>query len=111
MLISLREATLRMKDKAVGAPTKHVPQRTCVACRKTGVKRELVRLVRVPETGVEIDLSRKKSGRGAYLCPDPKCWEIALKSGRLEQALKTSLKAEDKEALVIYAKGLENIRE
>jgi uncharacterized protein len=100
-----------MKAKPVGTPAKHVPQRTCIGCRKTGIKRELVRLVRVPEKGVEVDFTRKKSGRGAYLCPDIKCWEFALKTGRLEQALKTSLKAEDREALVIYAKGFENIKE
>ena len=100
-----------MKAKPGGLPVKHVPQRMCISCRKTGVKRELVRLVRVPEKGVEVDLTRRKSGRGAYLCPDLKCWEIALKTGRLEQALKTSLKTEDKEALVSYAKGLESIKE
>jgi predicted RNA-binding protein YlxR (DUF448 family) len=101
----------RMKAKPGGLPVRHVPQRTCVSCRKTGIKRELVRLVRVPEKGVEVDFTRKKSGRGAYLCPDRKCWENALKSGRLEQALKTSLKAEDKEALANYAKGFENIKQ
>jgi uncharacterized protein len=101
----------RMKAKPSGAPARHVPQRTCVACRKTGIKRELIRLVRVAEKGVEIDLTRKKAGRGAYLCADLKCWENALKSGRLEQALKTSLKTEDKEAQANYAKGLEDIKQ
>jgi predicted RNA-binding protein YlxR (DUF448 family) len=100
-----------MKAKPSGVPARHVPQRTCISCRKTGVKRELVRLVRVPDKGVEVDLTRKKSGRGAYLCPDPKCWEIALKTGRLEQALKTSLKTEEKELLAVYAKGFENIKQ
>jgi uncharacterized protein len=100
-----------MKAKPSVPTTRHVPQRTCIACRKTGIKRELIRLVRVAEKGVEVDFTRKKSGRGAYLCPDRKCWEIALKTGRLEQALKTSLKSEDKEALVNYAKGLENIKQ
>jgi predicted RNA-binding protein YlxR (DUF448 family) len=100
-----------MKVKPGGLSTKHVPQRTCISCRKTGIKRDLVRLVRLPDKGVEVDLSMKKAGRGAYLCPDSKCWENALKSGRLEQALKTSLKTEDKEALVVYAKGFENIKQ
>jgi predicted RNA-binding protein YlxR (DUF448 family) len=100
-----------MKAKPAGLPARHVPLRTCVACHKSGIKRELVRLVRVPEKGVEVDLTRKKSGRGAYLCPERKCWENALKTGRLEQALKTSLTTEDKEALVSFAKGLENIKQ
>jgi predicted RNA-binding protein YlxR (DUF448 family) len=101
----------RMKAKPSGVSTKHIPQRTCISCRKTGLKRELIRLVRVPEKGVEVDITRKKSGRGAYLCPDRRCWDIALKTGRLEQALKISIKAEDKEVLVIYAKGFENIKQ
>lgn len=80
-------------------------------CRKTSIKRELVRLVRVPEKGIEVDLSGKKPGRGAYLCPDIKCWESALKTGRLEQTLKTRLSNEDREALVVYAKGFESIKQ
>lgn len=97
-----------MKDKQLVPPVKHIPQRTCVACRKTGVKRELVRLVRLPEDEVDIDLTGKKSGRGAYLCPDRVCWENALKTGRLESALRTTLKSENKEKLVNYAKGFDN---
>jgi len=100
-----------MKAKPQTQPAKHVPQRTCIACRKTGVKRELVRLVRIPEKGVEVDLTRKKSGRGAYLCPDFKCWETALKTGRLEQALRTTLKPEEKEALVNYAREFISIKQ
>jgi uncharacterized protein len=87
---------------------KHLPQRTCIACRKTGVKRELVRLVCIPEAGVEVDISGKKSGRGAYLCPTLTCWESALEAGKLEYALRTRIKPENKEKLVNYAKGLNN---
>ena len=97
-----------MKAKTSQAVAKHVPQRTCVACRKTDVKRGLVRLVSTPEKGVEVDLSGKKSGRGAYLCHESKCWESALKTGRLEQALRTKLKADNKESLEIFAKGFDN---
>ncbi len=97
-----------MKNNPSAPPARHIPQRTCIACRKIDVKRELVRLVRVPEGGVEIDLTGKKSGRGAYLCPVRSCWENALKAGRLENALHTSLRPEDKERLVNYAKGFDN---
>ena len=96
------------KVKSGTPPSKHIPQRTCIACRKTGAKRGLVRLVRLAEGGVEIDLTGKKSGRGAYLCQFPECWDKALKSGRLELALHTSLKPENKEILANYAKGLNN---
>lgn len=85
---------------------KHVPQRTCVACRKVKPKRELVRLVRVADGSIEIDLSGKKAGRGAYLCELPECWDTGLNSGRLEHALKTMLTGTNREQLGEYVKGM-----
>jgi uncharacterized protein len=67
-----------------------------------------VRLVRIEGEGVEVDLTGKKSGRGAYLCPSSTCWENALNNGKLEYALHTSLKADNREKLVNYAKGFNN---
>ena len=55
-----------MAHKNRGARRKHVPLRTCVACRQVAGKRELIRLVRT-EKGVEVDKTGKKAGRGAYL--------------------------------------------
>jgi predicted RNA-binding protein YlxR (DUF448 family) len=82
-----------------------LPQRTCISCRSTSGKREFVRLVRLPE-GVEVDLTGKKQGRGAYLCPNPDCWETALKKGRVEQALKTKLTPDDRLRLNEFRVGL-----
>jgi uncharacterized protein len=96
------------KANPVQAAKKHLPRRTCIACRKEDLKRQLVRLVYIEGTGVEIDLTGKKTGRGAYLCPDEACWEKAIVSGKLEYALRTTLKNENKEKLVNYAKGLNN---
>jgi len=95
-----------MKLNKNPGPVKHIPQRTCVICRKTSAKRQLIRLVAVEGQGAEVDLTGKKSGRGAYLCPEKECWENALKSGKLEAALRTKLKPENKEKLTEYAKGL-----
>ncbi len=96
------------KAKPASPLIRHVPQRTCIACRKTSAKRELVRLVGIPGGGVQVDLTGKKSGRGAYLCQSGECWDSALKTGRLESALRTSIRLEDKEKLVNYAKGIDN---
>jgi predicted RNA-binding protein YlxR (DUF448 family) len=85
---------------------RHVPQRTCLACRKVKPKQELVRLVRVTDSGIEVDAGGKKTGRGTYLCRLPECWEVGLKSGRLEHALKTVLTASDREQLGEYAKSV-----
>jgi len=43
--------------------------------------------VRTPEGLVEVDLTGKRSGRGAYICPDPRCLELALRGKRLDAAL------------------------
>ena len=88
------------------ARVKHVPQRTCIACRKAKPKRELVRLVRVADGSIEIDPGGKRAGRGAYLCGLPECWDIGLKSGRLEHALKTMLTGTNREQLGEYVKGM-----
>jgi uncharacterized protein len=63
----------------------------CVCCRERSAKRTLVRIVRTPEGAVEIDLTGKRNGRGAYLCDDPACWERALRSESLANALKTTI--------------------
>jgi predicted RNA-binding protein YlxR (DUF448 family) len=97
-----------MKDNIPVTRTRHIPQRTCIACRQTHAKRELVRLVSVPDGEVEIDATGKKSGRGAYLCAAQDCWESALATGKLEFALKTKIKSENREKLVNYSRGFNN---
>jgi len=76
---------------------KHIPQRTCVACRQIMEKKKLIRLVRTDE-GVVIDLSGKLAGRGAYLHDNRSCWEKALK-GSLANALKIELTEKDRDVL------------
>jgi predicted RNA-binding protein YlxR (DUF448 family) len=87
---------------------KRFPQRTCVGCQTVGGKRELVRLVRTLEGTVEIDETGKRPGRGAYLCRQRACWEIALQKQRLEHALKlnTSLTKENLDILRTYLETL-----
>lgn len=85
---------------------KHVPQRTCIACRTVRGKRELVRIVRTPEGAILVDETGKRNGRGAYLCRQRACWETALAQRRLEQALKVALTVENETLLRKYATGL-----
>ena len=81
------------------ARQKHVPLRTCVVCRETSAKRTLIRLVRTPDEGVQIDPTGKRNGRGAYLCERPDCWQRALNSDVLEKALRATFTAEDRERI------------
>ena len=64
-------------------PQKKVPVRRCVGCNTQKPKKELVRIVRSPEGEVSVDLTGKRSGRGAYLCPSAAC---LAKAKRLEHA-------------------------
>jgi len=77
-----------------------------MACRKVKAKRELIRLVRTSDGRVEVDTSGKRAGRGAYLCRAQECWEIGLKGGRLEHALRTTLTQDNREQLIRYGKDL-----
>lgn len=102
-----RAATANAAKKARHAPRpRRVPQRTCAACRQVRPKRELLRIVRTPEGHVELDPTGKKSGRGTYLCARRTCWDLALKKGRLEQALSVTLLPEDRAALEAYRETL-----
>lgn len=89
-----------------GPRPRKIPQRTCIACRSVRAKRDLVRIVRTPEESIVVDLTGKKNGRGAYLCRQQACWEIGLKRGAIERALKHAVPEESRGALVAYAAGL-----
>ncbi len=85
---------------------RHIPQRTCIACRQVRPKRELVRVVRSPDGHITLDPTSKKSGRGAYVCARRSCWDIALKKGKLEREFETTLLPEDRAALDEYYASL-----
>ena len=66
--------------------TKRVPLRQCTGCGEMKPKKELVRVVKGPDGDISLDLTGKKAGRGAYVCPDPLCLQAARKARRLEKA-------------------------
>ena len=79
--------------------TKKVPVRRCVGCNESKPKKELVRIVRTAEGEISVDLTGKKSGRGAYLCPSRDCLARAQKARRLERALSCQIPPEIYERL------------
>jgi len=93
------------KSKQGGKP-RHIPQRTCIACRQVKAKRELVRVVHTQDGTVEIDPQGKMSGRGAYLCKRGECWEAGLKGNRLEYALRAKIAPQNRARLAEYAELL-----
>lgn len=57
-------------------------------------KKDLVRVLKTPENEVIIDLSGKKSGRGAYICKDKACLKKAIKAKRLQSNLEIEIPEE-----------------
>ena len=66
------------------------PRRTCVVCRSTTAKRTLHRIVRSPSGTVAYDPTGKAAGRGAYLCGQPACLDMAVRRRSVQRALKVT---------------------
>ena len=73
---------------------KRVPLRKCVGCGEMIGKKGALRVVRDKDGNVFLDPTGKKPGRGAYVCRDEKCLEIALKGKKLERSFKCRIPAE-----------------
>lgn len=68
------------------AAVKKIPMRMCLGCNEMKPKKELIRVVRSPEGVISLDTTGKKSGRGAYVCPNAECLRLARKSRKLEKS-------------------------
>ena len=73
--------------------------RTCIACRKSRPKLELIRFVRTPDKKIILDLSGKISGRGAYVCLDEECFVVMKRKKSLQKDLNIEIDDEKTEAL------------
>lgn len=66
--------------------TKKIPMRMCLGCGEMKPKRELIRVVKSKEGDISLDLTVKKSGRGAYICKSVECFEKARKARKFERS-------------------------
>ena len=66
--------------------TKKIPMRMCLGCGEMKPKRELIRAVKSKEGDISLDLTGKKSGRGAYICKSVECFEKARKARKFERS-------------------------
>ena len=87
-----------------------IPMRKCTGCGEMKPKMELIRVVKAPdvldENGevvekgeISLDLTSKKSGRGAYICHNIECLQMARKARRLERAFSCMIPAEVYDAM------------
>ena len=76
------------------ATVRKIPTRRCTGCGEHFPKNTLIRVLRTPEGEVILDLTGKKSGRGAYICKNIACLKKARKSRRIESSLECSISEE-----------------
>ena len=89
----------------MNAKRRHVPLRSCVACRTKTAKRELLRIVATPHGGITFDVRGKLSGRGAYLCADCAGSADSIGKGRLEHTLRRGIAEAEWEEVVADLKA------
>lgn len=70
---------------------KKIPLRMCAGCMERKTKKELVRVVRGTDGDISLDLTGKKSGRGAYVCPSAACLRLARKKKAFERSFKCAI--------------------
>ena len=78
-----------------------------MACRTARPKRELVRVVRTPDGTVTVDATGRVPGRGAYLCRDGACFDLAGRRKALAHALRTAIPAEIETLIATGPEGLD----
>lgn len=93
-----------MSGKGTKKP-KHVPMRTCIGSQTQHPKREMVRLVCLPDGHVVVDPTGKLNGsRGAYISKHKTAANNAIKHKRIEAEFGQPLKPEDAEAILAFFK-------
>ncbi len=76
------------------AGVKKIPMRMCLGCGEMKPKKELIRAVKSPDGEISLDLTGKKSGRGAYVCPNAECLRLARKAKRFEKSFECRISDE-----------------
>ena len=79
-------------------------QRRCVACRTSKFQNEMIRIAKIGEEFI-IDEKNKLGGRGAYICKDKNCIDLAIKKRLLNRAYKMNIETNIYEKLGEYEKG------
>lgn len=71
-----------------------IPMRKCVVTQERFPKKDLIRVVRTPVKTVEIDLTGKKNGHGAYISKSLDTLALAKKNKALQRALEIEIPEE-----------------
>ncbi|MBO5332507.1 MAG: YlxR family protein [Clostridia bacterium] len=82
--------------------------RRCNGCNEQKAKNELIRIVRSPEGEISLDLTGKKSGRGAYICNNIDCLRKVRKSRRIDRTFEITIPDEVYDSLEAQIKENDN---
>ncbi|AKL95435.1 nucleic-acid-binding protein [Clostridium aceticum] len=77
-----------------------IPLRKCIGCNEMKGKKELIRIVCNKQGEINVDLTGKAHGRGAYICNNKPCFEKIKKSKALNRAFQSEVPQEVYERLV-----------
>jgi len=75
-----------------------VSERSCVGCRETAAREELLRFV-LRDGQVSFDASKKSPGRGVWTHSSTQCFEKAVKTGALARGLRAPKSAQDEDVV------------
>ena len=89
-----------LQENIQARPKKKIPERKCLGCNVSKPKGELARVVRAPDGSVSLDLTGKKSGRGAYVCKSAECLKKCRKRRCIERALEVEISESVYDALI-----------
>lgn len=73
---------------------KKIPMRQCVGCGEMKSKKDMMRVLRVEDGSIVLDMTGRKNGRGAYLCMNKECLLKARKNKGLERSFKMNIPQE-----------------
>jgi len=78
----------------------HVPERTCIVCKRKMPKKDLLRFC-IKENKIVLDKLQKEGGRGVYFC-----WDCLskIKNLKVKRKLFHSLKIKNNEVEIDYEK-------
>lgn len=87
---------------------KKIPLRKCIGCNEMKSKKELIRIVQNKQGEINVDLTGKAHGRGAYICNNKDCFQKINKSKALNRAFQSEIPQEIYEKLVKEIDSSEN---
>jgi predicted RNA-binding protein YlxR (DUF448 family) len=87
MTTAIMKIAQKKKKRVQKMKPKKIPMRRCTGCMMMLNKNSLIRVVKAKSGEFSLDFSGKKSGRGAYICPDLSCFNLAKKAKRLRKIL------------------------